>query len=419
MTLTSNTRAQSTVLGGIFVFAIAIAALGLFQVFVVPQQNADVELSHAETVDSDFAQVHTAVMNAAQEGEDETVSVKLGTRYPSRALALNPPHVSGTIRTETLPSISGEIDPVTGQPLFWETTICGLPSDQDTRAFVHSANYNELQNIGVHGYENTVTYQDVDTDLASFKQDLIEGREITLRPLVKGEMSLSKISRESVTFKPGVTGGTTVETNQQWTLTLPTRLTVSQWQTILDDVSHASVSIGPTTNTVNIEFEPGTYKVRCTPLGIGERPSNNPLVVPGSSGANPGTINPRGPNELELRDVSVNGTGLDADYFNNHDGAPKVVTEVRVPYVVNPGQGSGDEVEFEPEGHPPNGGVTVTVGGGFEPVNSQSDWTWGPNTPQTVTISGSAINSPQTTGIAAVFKFADGSSSTYFIHPTN
>lgn len=430
MTYRSDKRGQSVTLGTILVFAILVGVLGLHQAIVVPNLNSEVEFNHQETVDEDFSDLHAGLMNAAERNEAHTASIKVGLRYPNRGLALNPPDVAGTIRTTTLDDIDGTVEdeaPDPNENFDIEEDFCGWSSDVDAKAFLYQPDYNHLDGVGVQAYENTVTYQDVDDSVAHFDQELVDDGRIRLRPLTNGSISRSTTSSESVTFKAGATGGTTVDPVNDWTLELPTRLSMPQWKTILNDEMGAgnrikSISDGGS-GIVDITFKDKvngkevTYEIKCTPIGVETKPNNDPTIVPSDDDEESGVINPVGGDELELESATrVPPDGYDATFHNNA-GSTKEVTEVRIPYVSQPGTCTSPcEVTLDAEAD--GSGVTVEVAGGFEDVNDPSDWTWNPDGnpghEKVVRMTGDPLSSTNSE-LAVVFKFSDGTTSTYFI----
>lgn len=432
---TKGERGQSVTIGAIIIFGFLIAALGLYQVSIVPNQNADVEAAHADAIDEDFSELFAGVINTDETGESYTAVVKLGTKYPARALTLNPPPASGSIRTTELGRISGTVD---GNEI--ESSFCGIGTDPSegnptTKTVVYNPGYNELDGVGVHVYENTAIYQDVDGSLAESEQQLVQGNNINLRLVTLGTLSDTSTSAKPVTFKSGVTGGDTVTPSSSWTLTLPTRLDdgtdVDIWEQILEEPRDAGTvtdvrEAGP--DSVEIEFASGTYQIRCTPMGIDETPQNDPDFVPGDSSSGGSQINPTGPNELELTDVAkasgggggggnnVNGESVvwEATFTNN--GGSKTIERVRVPYVSSPGNSFDGDVDLKHDGE----SVSVTVGQGFESIGG-SGWEWdasGPEQTGVVDVADDTINA-NNAGAAVVVEFSDDTTSTYFISTSN
>jgi hypothetical protein len=386
-------RGQSVVIGSILIFGFLVAGLGAYQVTVVPDQNKQVEFNHQEEIKEDFSELFAGTLNAAAQNGKHTSNPNLGVRYPPRALTLNPPDASGTLRTDTFSDdigvsgatpgvITDEASPTT---TFTMSDFCGSGAVTDTRAIVYEPGYNVLSGVGVLGYENTVRYQDVNTEVPNSNQDLVDNGQITLAPISESSITRTSTSSGTITLKAGATGGTTVNPAADWTLTLPTRLSPSQWSTILEDEERvASVSGGGGTVDITFKEEDSsgnelTYEINCTPVGVNERPDNNPVIVPSDDDSDTSNgINPIGPSALELESASRltgGSNGFNANLFNNA-GFQKTVTEVRVAYVSASGSCSSSPCEVTLDVTPgtPGGEQTVEVGGQFESVPA-SEWT--------------------------------------------
>lgn len=405
-------RGQSQVIGAILIFGFVIAGLGLYQISVVPQQNGEVELDHSQDVDTDFDDVHSAITNAGSANDLRTASVKLGTRYPPRALTLNPAPVSGRI---AISDLSGSID-ASG---FSADDVCGSTATSP-KTLTYKANYNELNGAGQHGYETSVTYKEANGEIVDSSQVLIQGTTIRLLPLTTGTVSTASVTSETLEFEGGETGGTTL-TNTAPTITLPTDLSENQWETILDDVD--GVDDGDITKTgdrVSIDLPTDTYEVRCTAIGEGKTPTNLPAVTPGSGTSNPGGgINPNGPGEVAYSSASMDGNNGVEITFENLDSQPRTIEEARVPFYASDGQGGsggdpGEKVDIKQDGDP-----FEEIGG---PYVSRSDVTIQPGSTDEIELDFFCDDeSAYTVGEGDYFvvslKFQNGETNNYFINP--
>lgn len=353
-------RGQSQVVGAILIFGFVIAGLGLYQVTVVPQQTSEVELDHSTQVKDDFADVHSAITNAGATNDLRTASVKLGTRYPPRALAFNPPPANGRIATEDFSSgIS------ISNAGFTATDICG--SIGGAKSITYKSNYNRLTDPGEHGYETSVTYQEANGRIVDSTQVLIQGDTIRLLPLSTGSVSTTSVDSETVEFVGGKTGGSSVSSNL--ILTLPTQLSKDQWETVLADAENVDSITKPTSDTVEIELQDGEYSVRCTAIGEGEAPGTNPDLAPGSdSSSSPdGVINPSGDGTVAYKSAAMDGDNGVTITFENLDDDERIIKEARVPYYNADGQGgtggsSGQRVDIKQDDSTP----LERVGGPYE-----------------------------------------------------
>ncbi|MEA5385889.1 hypothetical protein VB779_01360 [Haloarculaceae archaeon H-GB11] len=120
-------RGQSIQVGAILLFATVIVAFSIYQAFVIPDQNRAVEFNHNLEVGQQVEQLRSAIVASPGRTGREPVVIKLGVRYPERAIALNPPPVSGSLRTEgtTDPDVNvsiqnADVSGETGD--FWDGT---------------------------------------------------------------------------------------------------------------------------------------------------------------------------------------------------------------------------------------------------------------------------------------------------------
>ncbi|MFB6192354.1 MAG: hypothetical protein ABEI11_03435, partial [Haloarculaceae archaeon] len=92
-------RGVSELIGFLFVFTTVTTLLVLWQVNVVPAQNAEVEFGHYESVKDDMIDLHGQLHTVAGRNISSSPSVNLGTIYPSRPIALNPAPPQGQLGT--------------------------------------------------------------------------------------------------------------------------------------------------------------------------------------------------------------------------------------------------------------------------------------------------------------------------------
>jgi hypothetical protein len=272
--------------------------------------------------------------------------------------------------------------------------------------------------MGAHAYENGVTYQDAGNSVVNAEEGLVSGNTIHLRPLVGESVSTSSAGSETVVLTAGETGGTTVDPDDDWTLTLPTRLSeTAQWEALLrEELDSGTVeSVAVSGGEVDITFDSGSYDLRCTPVGLAEEPGNSPNVTPSSPSSESGdAINPVGSGELQLTGTSSKSKDITMTFENKASGE-KTVTDVRVPYMNSPGNNKKDMTisGFVSAGSAPcdeKGESTFGAGSGYHDLSS--DLTWGPG--ETCSITADGGGNPND-GFAIIFKFDDGTTSTYFV----
>lgn len=296
-------RGVSEVLGAILLFGILVLAIGGYQSFVVPQQNAEIEHEHDMQVNDEFPEIQKAISNAVARGRPQTASITLGTDYPLRALTVNPPGVAGTLSTDASGHITVVEDDGDEFNVVQHDDFCSVTNHEESRAIRYEANYNRHSGTGHFVYENGVTYRKVGDDVvAKNEQELISGSTIRLYPLATDDFSRTSTGREQLRFEPAETDVSPSVRVQN--ITLPTQLSEDQWAEILHgEVDGEDISVEG--NEVTLELD-GVYDVRCTPVGIGKKPEQGEV-----SGDLPdpedvaNQINPNGRNDIALVDTSV------------------------------------------------------------------------------------------------------------------
>lgn len=331
-------RAVSEVLGAILLFGIVVLAIGGYQSFVVPQQNAEIEHEHDEQVNDEFPAIQEAISNAAASGRQRTASVTLGTDYPVRTLAVGWPSVSGNLKTGEPGPVAvtddqGQAIEVGDEDEAFLTDTCGLAPE--TRSIRYRANYYELENTGTYVYEHGVTYRHFAQGdggvLRRGEPELVDGDTIRLYPIQNGEFDRTTSSSERLRFQPGRTGSRMlgVQSDGEVVLELPTKLSEDRWRELLSDEDAILTNkIEVSDGTLKLPLATGQYRVNCTPVGLQKAPEQSP--VPQVRQDN--QINPAGPGSVQF-----NRTSTRADYnvtvrFDNRNNNPRTIKGARIAF---------------------------------------------------------------------------------------
>ena len=192
MELRRDERAVTVQIGAVLLLAIVFTALALYQVNVVPVENEAVELEHNQQVHGEMQDLRNAIKNVGTSGGSESVSIALGTQYPTRTFSMNPTDPAGTIRTSETDIISienaslAEIDDrYTGDP----DGLLG--TKYETRTLSYEPSYNEYRNAPTTRIEHGFAFNEfTDASVALTEQPLIDGNQITI-VLVEGNLSTS------------------------------------------------------------------------------------------------------------------------------------------------------------------------------------------------------------------------------------
>jgi hypothetical protein len=313
-------RGQAIQIGALILFAFLVTALALNQALVVPQNNAEVESRHFSEVQDDFSELRSKSIGAARTGTSRAVSIDLGVRYPPRSLTVNPPPVSGSLRTTN----EGVIE-FTGDPPITANEACTEASTDDskasnarTRSLVYRPQYNEYNAPNRIAFENTVVAREFESGARYSAQNLVvndsDATEINLVLLPDG-VSRTQTASSTMVLKPSRQATNKTDASDSFTLVVPSTVEPAVWRNELlaDQMVGAggpirSISDNTSTSTerIDIEFAQGAYEVSCAALGAGDAPSITPPDTSSSSATGAG--------------VALNwGTGGVSDYSSKNN----------------------------------------------------------------------------------------------------
>jgi hypothetical protein len=348
-------RGQSIQIGAVLIFAALILLLSLYQATIVPQQNEQVEFDHSQQVQGDLLDLRNAVTSMVGESASRSVSIQLGTTYPSRVLAVNPPPVSGLLRTAgtadgdvnfTLSNVEA-LDDETDD--FWR----GPVDPYSTGAVVYRPSYNEYGQPPQTVYDSTVLYDHFTFEEATITrsdQTLIDGSTISLVAL-NGSLQRSSSGAASVDVRPKSASSTTIavsnRTGGNISIEFSTRLSQTTWEDMLEDsdqfvrqggnvTSVQPVSSGPGEfETLAINLTSGTYELRMAKAGVGTRVNGTSAAYMTDVAADGSTVPEDGSVRLtlEVRDAynnpvaGVNVTGESQETANGTLNRTEVATD--------------------------------------------------------------------------------------------
>jgi len=283
MRFTHDRRGQSVVIGTVILFGFLILALSLYQVQVVPQENSDIEFEHSQQVEGEFLDVRNAVLSASRTGDGRSTSLKLGTRYPQRTFALNPPPASGQLSTSDPSELRIENATVEGDEnvvTYWENrTMMDGAIAFNTRSLRYSPGYNEFRNGPDLVYEHSLVAAEFDTTVLARSEQTAFGSDrnrIRLTAL-NGTVDESGVERTSLDPEALSQSRRSVTLNSAdgdpIVLELPTDISMDraagleqQWDDRLGDDAEVTVASG----TVRIELsETETYRLELGKVGLG------------------------------------------------------------------------------------------------------------------------------------------------------
>lgn len=222
MRFSRDRRGQSVVVGTVILFGFLILALSLYQVQVVPQQNGQVEFQHFEEVENDLVDLRAGILQAASTDQPQYRTIQLGTSYSTRLFGINPPQPGGTIRTSEPYNIT--ITPESGDPI-----------NVSTRFVEYRPGYNELDRLPTW-YDASVLYldgRDQGDGLAVIEdQALVEDGEVRI-VAVQNEFRRSGTGKVTMALLPSDNVTKNIPAGNL-TVSVPTRLNESEWETQTD-----------------------------------------------------------------------------------------------------------------------------------------------------------------------------------------
>ena len=374
MRLRTDERGVTVQVGTVLLFAVLIVLLSTYQASVVPQQNEQVEFNHNQRVQSQLQDLRDELLRTAATGSGGSSSVALGTRYPVRAVFVNPAPPSGTLATTSEGDVVVQNAEATGETGDYWT---GADRTFATRGLAYEPNYHVYQNPPTTVYNVGVLYNRFENGarLTVAGQQLVEGDRITLVTL-DGSLSKSSSGTASVNVEAVSTASRTITVRNEnpgepVTVVVPTPLSVGKWEEILADEldpdsndpdRYVSAVENAGAGAVRLVFEPGTYELRLAKVGVGtDVPDVDAHYVTDVRGD--GTSVPTGGTRKVVVEVR--------DRYNNPVAGATVE-----PTDVSAGSVSPSQVETGADGRatfvyhaPPDGGTeTVTLAIGDSPV---------------------------------------------------
>jgi len=275
MSFSHDRRGQSVVIGAVVLFGFLIVALAVYQAFAVPAQNAEIEVDHNENLQSDMAELRNTLLDTRTRTDlDRTaahrsVQIRLGTRYPSRILTVNPPPATGTLQSQDdVPDVSLESARL-ADPRFSNVDPI-LDQSHETSLLTYTPGYNEYREAPRTTFEHSLLYNRFEgANLTLTGQRTVDGdaREIDII-VFDGDVNEQGLR---TTLDPATLDGPSQRVpiegdGEPITLTLPTN-SPSMWEEVIDEEPNAEV-IDSTSDTVTVELDDGdVWDLRMTRVG--------------------------------------------------------------------------------------------------------------------------------------------------------
>lgn len=283
-------RAVTVQIGAVILFGFLIVALSTYQATVVPDQNREVEFLHNQEVQTDMVELSSSITATGRTGDAAPATVKLGTRYPSRAFFVNPPPASGRLQTVDPPgsgSVSLEnvdVESSSGGEAndYWDIAA---NRNKSTRFVVYDPRYNTYRGAPTTRYESGVAFNRFSNgaNLTLTDQRVVEDDRITL-VAVSGDLGRSGVSTESIDPEAVSTVSRRERVSGTLDVTIPTTLNATRWEELLaEEIDDGWVN--GTRNTpggVTIELNDSrTYAlgIAAVHVGDGDSPDRSPAYL--------------------------------------------------------------------------------------------------------------------------------------------
>lgn len=276
MTLRGDDRAVTVQVGAILLFGFLVVAASAYQMTVVPAANEEAEFRHGERVRADLLSLHGAV-DAAAAGDARSSQVELGTGYPQRTLFVNPPPVTGSLRSVDAGAVSVRNAVAVGDPEtaeYWN----GDRRRFETDRLRYRAGYNVRSDAPATVVEHGVVVETFENgaELPRTEQTLVRSRSIDLVGLAAG-VSESGVGTRSVTPRAASPATETVAVRNETrpvVVEFDTALAGDTWEALLADQTVAEgghvTAVEASDGRVRVELEANvTYRLRMAKVAVG------------------------------------------------------------------------------------------------------------------------------------------------------
>jgi hypothetical protein len=285
-------RAVTVQIGAVILLGFLVVSLSLYQATVVPNENRQVEFQHNQRVQADMLEVRNAILGTAATGSAAPATVELGTRYPTRTVAVNPSPPSGTLSTSELGNISvknataddastsGADYPETAD--FWN----GTTHNYTTSALEYRPSYANYDGAPTTVYENGIVYNRFQAgNVTRSGQPVVAGTRISLvaldGELSRGGSSSLLVDPRAVSVSTRTISITNASATENVSVVVPSELEAQDWTDLLNETGDYDPAADPTDGAyvyevrnhsagVELYFEAETtYQLKLSKVGVG------------------------------------------------------------------------------------------------------------------------------------------------------
>lgn len=255
-------RATTSVLGFALMFGIVTTTFAIYQADVVPHQNEQVEFEHSQAMAEELGELRSAAQRAGR-GVPASATLRTGTAYPERAVGVNGPEPRGRLWTTEAHDVElTGTEPADGA--YWT----GSGPTFETRLLTARTDYTHIDGP-TYGFEYGVPIKQFPNGEQRVvgSPSVIDGTRIDL-VLLSGEFDRAGRST-TAEFRPVSTDTNYRTLAEGGELTLPTRLTESEWESLVP--SHVTVSVDDSTDPDEVTLDlddDRSYRLRVTKLKL-------------------------------------------------------------------------------------------------------------------------------------------------------
>ena len=398
MELAGDERAQSIQIGAVLLFAVLIVLFSTYQAFIIPNQNRQVEFNHNQQVQRDMVEVRNTLLDTYSGGDDGYAEVTLGTTFPPRLLALNPPSASGSLSTtDPRPII---VEDRSGTDITAE--VCPGTS-VETQFLEYTPSYSTYRGAGTLRYESSFLLHAFGSETVQLTgQTLVRGDRLQLIPLTR---NVSSGGTQTVAVEPRA-GVLDTSEREVGNVTLPTQTSEARWEQLLAgqvDPGNVTVTNGADGPNVTITLDE-EFTIECGPVGLGESPTS------GSRGGGDTEINPAAPGDVGLERASTSASVTTLEF--NNTGGTNNITQARINYYQAKGNGPDSATMQLPADSTAR--ATLTVNDPFETLSPKIQLS-GDGTTTSVELTWQSGNTNPNDWFILTIKLETGESGLYFV----
>lgn len=316
--LATNTRAVSNLIGFILLFSILLLALAGYQAQVVPEETAQTEFEHHQTVQNNLIEFRNAIFETATEDQSvfgsggAATTVQLGVTHPSRTLTVGPPSSAGTLQTSDAYNVTVH------------NTQTNRSETVPTRFVEYAPQYSEYR-VGSIWYENSMLYLDerdrgvTDPTVLADQQLVVDGRPLRV---IATQNEISETGIRSTAIE--TYAADTVEQNpelfeaetRRMRIVVPTRLNMTEyWGDELNGSVQYSIAENasePGVHELEVLVEPA---IEINTVGFQSGPTENPVRSPNDAERERSTPNDSAPGDPEAVVDGMEGDGTDENPY--------------------------------------------------------------------------------------------------------